>query len=92
MFFGNVNAASVRLLAAEGWDVGVPPAHRCCGALAMHAGEDARAEARSTIEAFERFDRVVVNAAGCGSSMKDYGHLLRDDPEWAPAPRGSRTR
>ena len=92
VFFGQVNAASVRLLAAEGWDVGVPAAHRCCGALAMHAGEDARSEARSTIEAFERFDRVVVNAAGCGSSMKDYGHLLRDDPEWAPAPRASPTR
>jgi glycolate oxidase iron-sulfur subunit len=83
VFFGDVNLASVRLLAAEGWDVEVPPAHRCCGALQLHAGEESRDEARATIEAFERFDRIVVNAAGCGSSMKDYGHLLRDDPEWA---------
>ena len=61
-----------------------PPAHRCCGALQpCTPARIARSEARSTIEAFERFDRVVVNAAGCGSSMKDYGHLLRDDPEWA---------
>ena len=83
VFFGDVNSASVRLLAAQGWDVHVPPSHRCCGALQLHAGEESAAEARATIEAFERFDFVVVNAAGCGSSMKDYGHLLRDDPEWA---------
>ena len=82
VFFGDVNLSSVRLLAVEGWHVEVPPAHRCCGALQLHAGEESRAEAKATIEAFERFDYVVANAAGCGSSMKDYGHLLRDDPEW----------
>jgi glycolate oxidase iron-sulfur subunit len=87
VFFGDVNLASMRLLAAEGWDVEVPLAHRCCGALQLHAGEESRDEARATIEAFERFDHVVVNAAGCGSSMKDYGHLLRDDPEWADRAR-----
>ncbi len=83
VFFGDVNLASMRLLAAEGWDVEAPLAHRCCGALQLHAGEESRDEARATIEAFEGFDHVVVTAAGCGSSMKDYGHLLRDDPEWA---------
>ncbi len=83
VFFHDVNAASVRLLQAEGWEVRVPPAHRCCGALQLHAGEDSTAEAKATIEAFEDCERVVVNAAGCGSSMKDYHHLLRDDPEWA---------
>jgi glycolate oxidase iron-sulfur subunit len=51
----------------------------------MHAGEDveARALAKATIQELERFDTVVVNAAGCGSAMKDYGHVLRDEPEWA---------
>jgi glycolate dehydrogenase iron-sulfur subunit len=65
--------------------VHVPRQPRCCGALPMHAGEDveARALAKATIEELERFDTVVVNAAGCGSAMKDYGHVLRDEPEWA---------
>ena len=85
VFFGQVNEATARVLAAEGFDVEVPRLPRCCGALQVHAGEDveARRLARRTIAAFERFDHVVVNAAGCGSSMKDYGHLFRDDPAWA---------
>jgi len=49
----------------------------------MHTGYDSRDLARATIEAFEQCDFVVANAAGCGSSMKDYAHLLRDDPQWA---------
>ena len=51
----------------------------------MHAGveEDALALARATIAAYEEFEYVVVNVAGCGSGMKDYAHLLADDPEWA---------
>jgi glycolate oxidase iron-sulfur subunit len=53
----------------------------------MHTGYDSTQLARETIEAFERFDHVVVNAAGCGSSMKDYWHLLRDDPAWAERAR-----
>src|SRR5204863_7418596 len=54
-------------------------------ALGLHAGQehDALALAKATIAAFEGFDHVVVNAAGCGSAIKDYGHLLRDDPEWS---------
>ncbi len=83
VFFADVNELSVRLLAHQGWNVQVPESHRCCGALQLHAGEESRDEAKATIAAFEAFDFVVVNAAGCGSSMKDYGHLLRDDPEWA---------
>jgi len=84
VFFGDVNAATVRVLSAEGWEVHAPRAPRCCGALQLHSGEDApaRARAKETIEAFEDYDVVVVNAAGCGSAMKDYGHVLRDDPEW----------
>src|SRR5918995_1373702 len=85
VFFGHVNEATARVLAAEGFEVHVPGLPRCCGALPMHAGEDpeARALAKATIEELERFDTVVVNAAGCGSAMKDYGHLLRDEPDWA---------
>src|SRR5205085_1331015 len=85
VFFPGVNAATVAVLAAEGFEVDAPADPRCCGALQLHAGEDdpARALARQTIEAFESYDTVVVNAAGCGSAMKDYGHLLRDDPDWA---------
>jgi glycolate oxidase iron-sulfur subunit len=63
----------------------VPRLPRCCGALPMHAGEDdqARELAKATIEALEEYDTVIVNAAGCGSAMKDYGHVLRDEPDWA---------
>jgi glycolate oxidase iron-sulfur subunit len=84
-FFGDVNAATVRVLAAEGWEVHAPRQPRCCGALMMHAGvePDAQALARETIAAYEGFDVVAVNVSGCGSSMKEYDHLLADDPEWA---------
>src|SRR3954453_14554627 len=85
VLFHDVNAATVRVLAAEGFDVHAPRAPRCCGALQLHSGydEQARPLARATIEAFEACETVVVNAAGCGSAMKDYGHLFRDDPAWA---------
>jgi glycolate oxidase iron-sulfur subunit len=84
-YFGDVNAATVAVLAAEGFEVHAPRAPRCCGALGLHAGqeEDSLPLAKATITAFERFDHVVVNAAGCGSAIKDYGHLLRDDPAWS---------
>ena len=85
VFFGHVNEATARVLAAEGFEVHVPREPRCCGALPLHAGEDPDAQelARATIEALEDYDTVVVNAAGCGSAMRDYGHVLRDDPDWA---------
>jgi glycolate oxidase iron-sulfur subunit len=85
VFFSDVNEATARVLAAEGFEVHVPRLPRCCGALPMHAGEDVQARqlAKATIEALERYETVVVNAAGCGSAMKDYGHLLRDEPAWA---------
>jgi len=84
-YFGSVNAATARVLAAEGWEVAARTEPRCCGSLQLHAGDDepARALARATIDAFADCDVVVANAAGCGSGMKDYGHLLRDDPAWA---------
>jgi glycolate oxidase iron-sulfur subunit len=85
VFFGDVNAATVRVLSAEGWEVHSPRAPRCCGALQLHSGveDEALGLARETIAAYESYDAVVANVAGCGSAMKDYGHLLSDDPEWA---------
>ncbi len=87
VFFHRVNEATVRVLAAEGYDVVVPRDQQCCGALELHAGRepDALARARTTIARFETLDvdTVVTNVAGCGSSMKEYGHLLSDDREWA---------
>jgi len=87
VFFPEVNAATVRVLAAEGCEVVIPKDQGCCGALMIHAGEEKAAldYARRTIDAFERahVDTVVINAAGCGSNMKDYGYLLRDDPKYS---------
>jgi glycolate oxidase iron-sulfur subunit len=87
VFFPEVNAATARVLAADGCEVVAPPGQGCCGALSLHAGREAEAQAfaRAAIETFEAagVDQVVVNAAGCGSAMKEYGHLLRDDPVWA---------
>lgn len=86
-FFSQVNAATVRVLAAEGCEVVAPEAQPCCGALMVHAGEEegALALARRTIDVFERanVEVIVANAAGCGSNVKEYGHLLRDDPNYA---------
>ena len=86
--FGRVNAATVRLLSAAGCEVVVPPQQRCCGALHVHGGrrDEARALARRNMRAFEavgQVDAIVVNAAGCGSTIKEYGALFADDPEWA---------
>jgi glycolate dehydrogenase iron-sulfur subunit len=85
--FPEVNAATARVLAAEGCDVVIPPGQGCCGALSLHTGREDEAIrfARALIECFEvaGVDYVVVNAAGCGSAMKEYAHLLRDDPDYS---------
>jgi glycolate oxidase iron-sulfur subunit len=92
VFFPGVNEATIRVLSAEGYDVAVPAEQGCCGALSVHAGREAEAHdfARQTIASFEEeersggpLDAILVNAAGCGSTMKDYGRLLADDPKWA---------
>lgn len=85
VFFATVNVATAQVLAAEGFDVHAPSVPRCCGALQMHAGEEpgAIARAKDTIKSFEDCDFVAVNAAGCGSAMKDYKYLLEDEPAWA---------
>jgi glycolate oxidase iron-sulfur subunit len=91
VFFPNVNGATVRVLAAEGIEVVVPEGQGCCGALSVHAGrsEEAHRLARDLVERFERTgaDVVVVNAAGCGSHLKDLDHLFEDDPEFLPRAR-----
>ncbi|HLH59109.1 MAG TPA: heterodisulfide reductase-related iron-sulfur binding cluster, partial [Streptosporangiaceae bacterium] len=87
VFFGDVNAATIRVLAAEGCDVYVPQDRQCCGALSVHAGHEADglAMARATIEMFERYelDLVVANVAGCGSALKEYADLLSGEPAYA---------
>ncbi|HEY7896296.1 MAG TPA: heterodisulfide reductase-related iron-sulfur binding cluster [Gemmatimonadaceae bacterium] len=85
--FAHVNRATERTLATNGYRVVPAPAQRCCGALHAHAGDlaGARALARRNIAAFERSgaDFIAVNASGCGLMIKEYGHLLADDPAWA---------
>ena len=87
VFFGEVNAATQRVLTAEGFEVVVPQKQECCGALMLHAGYEQKAAemAKALIDEFENndLDFIVTNAAGCGSTLKDYGHLLRDDPVYA---------
>jgi glycolate dehydrogenase iron-sulfur subunit len=96
LVFPQVNTATLNVLSAEGCDVLAPADQGCCGALSLHAGrlDEARASARRTIEVFERagVERIAVNAAGCGSSMKEYGQLLADDPAWAERARAFSAR
>jgi glycolate oxidase iron-sulfur subunit len=91
VFFSHVNAATARVLSAEGFEVITPASQPCCGALMIHSGleDQATAMARNLITLFEaaNVDTIVINAAGCGSTMKEYGHLLRDDPQWADRAR-----
>jgi glycolate oxidase iron-sulfur subunit len=86
-YFGGVNQATARVLSAEGCDVIAPRGQGCCGALSLHAGNPAgsRQFARELIEVFERaeVDVIAVNAAGCGSALKEYGHLFRHDAQWS---------
>ena len=83
IFFSHINLATVRLMAANGFDVATPRAQRCCGALHAHAGEreEARRLARHNLETFAQanVDWIVVNAAGCGALLKEYHELLHAD-------------
>jgi glycolate oxidase iron-sulfur subunit len=78
--FSDVNRATARVLAADGFEVVAPP-QGCCGALSLHAGrpDEAKAFARRLIEAFDDVDLVVVNSSGCGSHLKELGRLLEDE-------------
>jgi glycolate oxidase iron-sulfur subunit len=91
-----INEATVRVLTRHGVEVVIPPKLGCCGALEYHMGKvgPAKARARADIEAWlaadriEALDAVVINASGCGTMVKDYGFIFRDDPEMAePAAR-----
>jgi glycolate oxidase iron-sulfur subunit len=87
VLFGETNKSSVALLNRVGYDVVSPKDQNCCGALYAHSGNLACARecARQNIEVFEKLDldAIVINAAGCGSTLKEYGQLLHDDPAWA---------
>ena len=89
--FRPVNAATARVLEVNGCRVRPVAGQGCCGALHAHGGDlvTARALARRNVDAFTRagVDVVVVNAAGCGAVMKEYGQLLADDPAWADPAR-----
>jgi glycolate oxidase iron-sulfur subunit len=84
--FANVHNATIRVLQKNGCEVILPPEQGCCGALHTHGGDldGGRELARRNIAAFEGLgvDAIIINAAGCGSTLKEYGHLLHDDHEW----------
>ena len=87
----SINAATVRLLKRAGCEVVVPKGFGCCGSLALHMGRDRQAQksAQALVAALQAtevagaIDAIVINASGCGSTVKDYGHLLRNSPEFA---------
>jgi len=89
--FARLNEATVRVLQKNGCEVVVPKDQGCCGALHVHAGlpEEARKLARRNIDAVldGGFEAIVTNAAGCGSTLKEYGELLEDDPRYAARAR-----
>ncbi len=85
--FRDVNVATVEVLARNGCEIIIPPAQKCCGALHTHIGERPLAQqvARANVAAFEATgaDYYIVNASGCGATLKEYHHLLHDDPQYA---------
>ncbi len=87
VFFARLNEATVRVLQKNGCEVTVPPQQTCCGALHVHSGlpEDARVLARRNIDALaeENYDAIITNAAGCGSTLKEYGELLEHDSAYS---------
>lgn len=86
VMFSDVNEATIRVLTHNGFEVGLPQQQGCCGALHVHAGEreTGKALARQNIEAFKDYDKVLVNAAGCGCALQEYDELFRNDPDMLP--------
>ena len=86
LFFSPVNEATVRVLTANGCEVVIPKSQGCCAALPEHQGQTQQAQslARQMIDSFAdtEVDAVIINAAGCGHTLKEYGHILQDDPEY----------
>ncbi len=87
LFFSPVNEATARVLTANGCEVVIPPSQGCCAALPAHQGQEAQAQAlaKQMIDSFfeEDLDAIIINAAGCGHTLKEYGHILADDSEYA---------
>jgi glycolate oxidase iron-sulfur subunit len=87
VFFSKTNYATVRVLRENGCEIVVPQNQSCCGALSVHSGRlsEGRKFAKQTIKTFEGLDidAFVINSAGCGSTIKDYSELLKDDPEYS---------
>lgn len=85
-FFSSVNQATIRVLTANGCEVVVPKTQGCCAALPAHQGQEAQAQslARQMIDSFAdtELDAIIINAAGCGHTLKEYGHILADDPQY----------
>jgi glycolate oxidase iron-sulfur subunit len=86
LFFSDVNEATARVLSANGCEVVIPQTQGCCAALPHHQGQEAQAQAlaRQMIDSFEntQVDFIIINAAGCGHTLKEYGQLLQDDPDY----------
>ncbi|MBC7872083.1 MAG: 4Fe-4S dicluster domain-containing protein [Chitinophagaceae bacterium] len=86
LFFSDVNEATARVLSANGCEVVIPKSQGCCAALPQHQGqtEQAQALARQMIDSFEgtNVDAIIINAAGCGHTLKEYDHILQDDPNY----------
>ncbi len=86
--FARLNEATVRVLQANGCEVVIPEEQGCCGALHLHSGFEERAKsmARRNIDALKQgnYDAIITNAAGCGSTLKEYDHLLRNDASYRP--------
>ncbi len=91
-----INQATIRLLTRHGCEVVIAPDGGCCGALTYHLGDidAARAQAKANVSAWSKLagdsslDAVVINASGCGTMVKDYGHLLQEDPRWGDKAAG----
>ncbi|CDQ41975.1 (Fe-S)-binding protein [Virgibacillus salexigens] len=86
VMFSDVNEATIRVLTHNGFEVGLPKRQGCCGALHVHAGERETGKklAKQNIEAFKEYDKVLVNAAGCGCALQEYPELFKDDPDMLP--------
>jgi glycolate oxidase iron-sulfur subunit len=86
LFFSPINEATARVLTANGCEVVIPKTQGCCAALPEHQGqtEQAKALARQMIDSFENtgVDFIIINAAGCGHTLKEYGHILENDPQY----------
>jgi glycolate oxidase iron-sulfur subunit len=86
LFFDRVNQATVRVLTANGCEIVIPQSQGCCAALPHHQGQEEQAKtlAREMIDNFANtnVDAIIINAAGCGHTLKEYGELLQDDPDY----------